>query len=201
MKNKLLILTSICAALSTPIAQATNGVYLQLDGGIAYQNGLPSLSEAGATSIDTSGTPNALRGVIGYNHDLTPLFGIAFEAGPGIYGQSIYNYANGDTSKIKSSTIEFLGVGTFHIQKMDLFIKAGAVRLSPETSGFNTEEGDTRNKAEGAIGLAYNFSPHFAASFTYAHVFGDSIDKINDVGYLVPSLNEGLFGIRYTFAS
>ncbi len=201
MKKKSLYLLPLFLFAITNL-YAESGIYLNLDGGYANQSGLPNPETTGATSLDDGNSPNAIRAGIGYNHDFNRFWGIGVEIGAGQYGDATYNYPDGTNTKVVSRTVEFLGVGMFHLQKIDILTKLGGIRLTPEVTGENTPtEEDTQIRFEAALGVAYNFTPHFAATATYAHVFGGQVDTISDLGLQTPSLNEGLIGLRYTFGS
>jgi|JI102314A1RNA_FD_contig_101_223308_length_3070_multi_4_in_0_out_0_4 hypothetical protein len=200
MKKKFLYLPLLFLFAITSI-YAKNGIYLTLDGGYANQSGLPSPATAGASSLENSNSPNAIRAGVGYNHDINRFWGIGVDIGVGQYGDATYNYPDGTDTKVVSSTVEFLGVGMFHLQKTDILLKLGGLRLTPEVTGQNAPAEDTQIRFEAALGAAYNFTPHFAATATYAHVFGGQVNTISDLGLQTPSLNEGLIGLRYTFGS
>ena len=200
MQKKYASLGLLTLLLSASV-HAQNGIYVTADGGFANQSGLPDVQTAGALSLDNSRSLNAMRFGVGYNHDLNQLFGIGLDIGTGRYGDATYQYADRMTTKVYSSTLEFLMTGTLHLQQTDLFAKAGGLRLTPKVSGMNAPEEDTQIRLEAALGAAYNFTPHFAATLTYAHVFGSQVETIAQLGAQTPSLNEALLGFRYTFGS
>jgi hypothetical protein len=196
-----LILISI-AVLTASTAQATNGIFVTLESGIATQTGLPAPDTVNASSLATSLTPLALRGGVGYNHDITSYLGLGMNVGLGQYGNSTYLYDNGDTTTIKSEALEFLALITTHIQQVDIIGKIGGVRQESRVTGTNApDKSDHHNNPEAGIEIAYNFSPKFAATATYAHVFGGTPDEISNIPKDSVSINEFLFGLRYTFAS
>lgn len=202
MKKYLLISSAALLALYAANAAAYNGIYLTGEGGIAAQTGLPSAFKVGADSVTTSYSPNALRFGVGYNHDLTCRFGIGMNIGLGWYGNTIYDYPNDTNNHVKSKALEFLAVGTYHMtQRVDIFAKVGGVRQTMLVTGFNAPGEETQIRSEAAIGTAYNFTPHLAATLTYAHLFGEQVDSINNLNNEGPSINEGMLGIRYTFCS
>jgi opacity protein-like surface antigen len=201
MKKTLLLSALLCPLIFTS-AQAQNGIYVSLEGGIAEQNGLPTKEDVGATDLKTSYAPNAVRASVGYNHDLFSIFGIGFEAGLGQYGKSTYTYADGAETKVVARTLEFLAVGTFHLDpKFDVFAKIGGLRQTPTISGRNAPETTAKIATQTAIGAAYNFTPNLALTLTYTHVFGSQVKTLKELDGQAPSLNEGMLGIRYTFGS
>jgi len=199
MKKQLLCST---LALILASAHAENGIYLSIEGGIAAQDGLPTQGDVGAVDMQTSYAINAIRASVGYNHDLFSFFGFGLETGVGQYGKTTYTYGNGLTTEVTARTLEFLAVGTFHINKQfDLLTKIGGLRLTPIASGVNAPGNNAKICTEAALGVAYNISPHLAATLTYSHVFGSQLDTIGELSGKAPSVNEGMLGIRYTFGS
>lgn len=178
-------------------AQANSGVYGTLEAGIGAQQGLPSEAEAQAIYYDNSYP--GWRASLGYNHDFNRYWGLGAEAALGKYGDTNYTYADGGSNEVKSSTSEFLGVIMLHLQPMDFFVKGGMARQRMEVYGVDTPATGSRVHPEAAIGTAYNFTKHFAATLTYAHVFGEQVESIHDLGGSAPSLNELLFGLRINF--
>jgi len=200
--KKTLLLTTLLCTLNLTTAQAKNGIYLLLEGGVATQDGLPKKEDVNATDVKINYAPNAIRAGAGYNHDLFPFFGIGFETGVAQYGKTSYTYADGSTTDVTSRTLEFLAVGTFHLNKQfDLFTKVGGLRLTPNASGKDAPEKNAKICTEAAIGGAYNFTPNLAVTLTYSHVFGSQLKTIAELDGKAPSLNEALLGIRYTFGS
>lgn len=199
-KTKLAVLLS--TTLIAGVAQAQSGIYVGLEGGIASQSGLPSQAEAGATSVDNSLSPNAIRASLGYNHDLNSLLGIGLEIGAGKYGKTTYHYADGTTTDISSGTVEFLATSMLHINpKFDLIAKVGGIRITPDVTGTNAGEKSTQIAPQASIGAAYNFNSHLAATLSYAHVFGTSVTNVNEVSKKATTLDEALLGLRYSFGS
>lgn len=193
----------LLAALPSSFALAQNGIYLGLEGGISSFSGLPSASNSAALSLDQSYFPNSIRASLGYNHDLFPRFGLGFEAGAGWYGQATYQYLNGLNSTITVNTIEFLGVGTVHVcPKFDLLIKIGGNRFDSVVQGVNASPTNTNISFQAGIGGAYNFTKHLALTVNYTHVLGKPIRHLSTIGWAqMPSVNEGLIGLRYNFGS
>ena len=201
MKKTLLLSTLLCASVLTT-AQATNGIYLSLEGGIAEQDGLPKVEDVGATDLKTSYAPNAIRASVGYNHDLFSWFGFGFETGLARYGKSTYDYADGATTDVSARTLEFLAVGTFHITKQfDALLKVGGLRLTPNISGKNAPETSAKICTEAGIGAAYNITPNVAVTLAFSHVFGSQVKTLGELSSQAPSVNEAMLGIRYTFGS
>lgn len=198
-KKSYKILLCLACLIAPVLSEAVSALYLEGDLGYATQNGLPDALQAAATSLDEHNF--GYRGAIGYNHDFSNLFGLGLEAGLGKYGDAQYNYANAITTTVKSANSEFLLVSTFHFSPVDIFLKVGEVRQRMEVTGFNAPATGSQIQPEAAIGGAYNFSRHIAATLTYAHVFGDQVAAISDLGGVAPSLNEVLFGLRFTFAN
>lgn len=193
------ITISILSALLTlPTAYAKDGIYVTLDTGFATQNGLPDSNQTQADSVENRWLPPAIRAAIGYNHDITPQFGVGFEAGPGYYGKTVYQFDSGSNT-VTESTLEFLAVASWHVQRYDWIAKLGGLRITPNISGNNAPESDTQIRLEAALGAAYNITPHIAATLTFAHVLGDNISSFDEIGAKTPSLNEALVGMRYTF--
>jgi OOP family OmpA-OmpF porin len=202
MKKTLLALTALSVFCYSTFAHAYNGIYFTGEGGIATQSGLPSAESVGAESVTTSYRPNAVRLGVGYNHDLTRYFGLGINVGLGWYGKTTYDYYDDTSNDVSSRGLEFLAVGTFHVTRCwDLFAKVGGVRQTMIVTGVNAPSRQTQIRSEAAIGAAYNFTPHFAATITYARLIGQNVDSIANLDNQGPSVNEGLIGLRYTFCS
>ncbi len=199
--QKKILAASIISLIATSNALATDGIFITLDTGLSKESGLPSPEAIGATSADNNLTPLALRVSIGYNHDLASYLGLGLNVGLGQYGNYVYHYDDGDTTTVKSQTLEILALITTHIQKFDLIGKIGGVRQKTLVTGLNAPDDSHHNNPEAAIELAYNFSPRFAATATYAHVYGGTPKDLWSVSHNSVSLDEYLIGLRYTFAS
>lgn len=196
MTRKIILVLLCCIAVT---AQARSGVYVTVDSGYGNQVGLPSQSDVGAVSVDNNNPP-ALRGALGYNYDFSSWFGLALEAALGKYGDLEYQFADGSTTTVKSSTSEFLAMLTVHVHRyVDLFTKVGETRQRMEVYGPNAPPTGAVVQPEVAVGSAVNITQHIAATLTYAHVFGDQIQSIADIGGAAPSLDEVLVGLRYSF--
>lgn len=196
----LIVLTSVICFLASDV-QARNGIYLTAEAGFANQTNVPPAQDGVTVPYaikDTSSLPSGFRGSIGYNHDLNRYFGIGLNVGAGNYGRTTYYFPEG-TTNMYIRTLEFLGVGTFHIRCLDLFFRVGGIRETPMIRGLYGQENHTDSRPEYGIGAAYNFTPHVALMVSYAHVMG----LAGKWSYLIqpknPDLNETLFGIRYTF--
>jgi hypothetical protein len=200
MFSKLLkkIIFLMCVASST--AQATDGIFVSLETGPATQSGLPAAESVGATSLDNN-SPMSLRAAIGYNHDIYSFLGLGMESALGKYGNSVYHYENGGSTTIKTQTLEFLALVTAHIQKFDLIGKVGGARQETDVTGENAPATAHHNNPEAGIELAYNFTKRFAATASYSRIYGGTPQTINDISVKSVSVNEYLFGLRYTFAS
>lgn len=201
MKKIFLILLSAIFFLLATNIQARDGIYFTAEAGFADQTNVPPKQDGRITPIlikDTSSLVSGFRGSVGYNHDLNRYFGIGVDVGAGKYGKTTYYFPNGTTS-MYIKTIEFLGVGTFHIKCLDLFFRAGGIRETPMIRGLYAQENHTDSRPEYGIGAAYNFTPHMALMLSYAHVMG----LAGNWKYLIqpknPDLNETLLGLRYNF--
>ncbi len=189
----------IITLITTSTAQATDGIFLSLDTGVAKQTELPPIEAVGATDLATNLTP-ALRAALGYNHDFFAHFGFGFEGALGRYGDSVYYFDDGGSNTIKSKTMEFLALFTTRVQKFDLIGKIGGVRQQTDITGENAPS-VRRNCFELGAEVAYNFSPRFAVTAGYAHLFDGNPQGISDIPLLPPAIDEYLVGLRYTFAS
>ena len=202
--QKKLLTVSIATLAATSTAQATDGIFVTVQSGVATQSGLPSPGAVGATSLETNLTPLVLRGGLGYNHDLTPYLGIGLNVGYGQYGDSVYHYPNGTSTTVKSDALEFFAQITGHIKKFDLTAKIGGAReethVTGETGKYDVNNSHHNNPAAG-VEIAYNFSPRFAAIAGYTHISGRTSEQIWQISNASASINEYLLGLRYTFAS
>ena len=195
--KKIIISALTFLVLPCVTAQANSGVYGTLEAGLGTQQGLPSQAEANAVYYNNSSP--GLRASLGYNHDFSKYWGLGAEAALGRYGDTNYTYADGTSNQIKSSTSEYLGVVMLHLQPVDIFVKAGETRQRMSAYGVNTPPTGSGVHPELALGTAYNITKHFAATVTYAHVFGEQVESISDLGGTLPGLNELLFGLRINF--
>lgn len=200
MKKILFLSTSLLLLFFAFNAEARNGIYLTVESGYAKQTNLPSAQSAGALRREnTASFPSAYRASVGYNHDLNCLLGIGLNIGAGRYGRETYYFPGGNTT-LYTRTIEFLGVVTLHLRRVDIFGKAGGIRETVITSGVLAQDSQTDSRPEAAIGAAYNLNPHFAVTGTYAYVNGLSknYNRLTQT-HQDPNLQEVLFGLRYTF--
>jgi OOP family OmpA-OmpF porin len=200
--KKIFLLTAAVATFGFTTAQAQNGIYMAIDAGIAKQNGLNSQTDANVTDVNTSYSPNAVRLSTGYNHDFNSHFGIGLDVALAQYGKTTYTYNSGGKTDVTSRALEFLAISTFHLNKQfDVFAKAGGLRITPKVSGVNAPAEGTQIFPEAALGTAYNLNEHLAFTFTYAHVFGNTIKTVSELGDAAPGLDEMLLGIKYNFGS
>lgn len=183
---------------------AQSGIYITSESGWANQTGLPSASNAQAQSIKQSNFP-ILHLSIGYLHDfqwLNDKFGLGFEAGGGLYRGSTYYFSSGKKVDTYSKTLEFLAVLSWHLQPLDLFVKAGGIRhtlTNFSALSNSSSRDDTKIQPEVTAGINYNFNTHFALTSEYLHTFGSNIDNFNNQELQCPSLNAVLVGIRVAF--
>lgn len=204
MKKIILSFVAIFTGLISANSYATNGIYLTAESGWAEQTGLPDKDAPGfdqdAYKIDTQQFLSAYRGSVGYNHDFCfyPKLGFGLNIGYGRYGKATYYFPNGNSS-IYSTALEFLGVITYHIYNFDIFGKGGGIRQTIHVNGVDTQPVQTRIHPEFAIGGAYNFTPHWAMTLTYARVLGQKSHNLDTAANQAPGLNEVLLGLRYTF--
>lgn len=184
-------------------AHAYDGIYFTVDSGIAIQNGLPSATDAHASSTETKIFPSAIHASVGYNHDIEALcrkFGVGLNIGLGRFGKQTYYYSpSGASITIRSRTLEFLGTGVWHIKQFDIFGEAGGIRQTIQTEGIDLAGTTTEIRPQGVIGTAFNFNPHLAVTASYGHIFGSHVDDLGAVGHQTPAVNEYLFGLRFTF--
>lgn len=198
MLKKTFLLAALC--LTTCSVFATNGIFLNLQTGFSNQSGFPTTSEVNATSVENNDDP-AFRVSIGYNHDIYSFLGLGLDVGYGRYGDITYHFAEGGTTQFTTHTLEFLALITAHIKNFDLTGEGGGVREEISATGQDAPANGHRNNMTYGIIGAYNFTPRFAATFTYAHVDAGQSKKLYDIPTFSLSINEYLFGIRYTFAS
>lgn len=183
---------------------AQSGIYITSESGWANQAGLPSADNAQAQSVKQSNFP-ILRIIIGYLHDLQFLndkLGIGFEAGGGLYRGSTYYFSSGKKIDTYSKTLEFLAILSWHLQPIDLFVKAGGIRHTlTNFSAISNSSGnnETKIQPEVAVGVNYNFNTHFALTSEYLHTFGSNINNFKNQELQCPSLNAILVGIRVAF--
>jgi opacity protein-like surface antigen len=180
------------------ISFAKSGLYLTLETGSAHQQGLPS------KAIDRfQEKPGALRVGLGYNHDITILLGIL-----GIGGEIAMSYLDKeiypspiDTLKVYSRTFEFLFPVQLHISRLDITGKLGGIRHTIVISDQVDKKDKTKIEPLVNVGSAFNFTPHFAATINYIHIFGSGYIRIGTFPFEMTdtSINELLAGIRYTF--
>lgn len=195
-----LALAGLLSTTGFTAAHARDGLYFSAEGGIAAQNGLPTKEDVQATDVKTSYAPNAIRLGAGYNHDFFKFFGFGLETGIAQYAKTTYTYANRAKAEVSARTLEFLAVGTFHVHpNADLLAKIGGVRLTPNVTGPNAPDKSTKIATEVAAGALYHLSNNLDLSLTYAHVFGTQLHHMEELKIAAPSLNEVMFGIRYTF--
>ncbi len=180
-------------------AHAKNGIYTTFDTGVAQQTGLPTASQVGATNSESESFPSAFRFAVGYNHDLYESLGIGLDVAYGRYGKQTYTYSTGDMY-VRTRTLEIAALLQWHVNSQwDVIGKLGGLRQTSQISGVNAQSNETLISPEISVGAAYNFTQHVAATMTYAHVFGDQMSTLDDLANKVPSLNEFLIGLRYTF--
>lgn len=198
MKNFIIIVISLLTCMLTNQVQARDGIYIDLDTGWANQTGLPNKEQTGALNIDSKNSPIG-HAAVGYNHDVNHCFGLGFEIGYGKFGKQTYHFPDRVNSSVQSRSLEFLFASQFHlINQFDILGKVGGIRQTMSLSGFNRDD-QTQIRPEVGLGGAFNFTPHLAGTLTYAHVFGQQISDLANVGRSTPSLNEVLIGIRGTF--
>lgn len=187
----------------SPLAQALNGLYVTLDGGLTYFGGLPNAQSVAATNLQQSFIPNSIRGSVGCNHDFSffPSLGLGLEVGFGYFGNATYQYLNAPNSNFTSNAYEFLLAVMYHLNsKFDLIGKIGGAHLSPELRGTGQGISGTQNRMITGLGFAYNLTQHIALTVAYVHTFSDTrFLQINQLNNDIPRLNEGLLGLRYRF--
>jgi hypothetical protein len=193
------ILPLILLSIVAMNAEARNGIYFTLDGGVATQSGLPSAADVGALSRDTTLFPSAIRAGVGYNHDLYDCFGFGLDIGMGRFGKKTYEFTNGST-QVYNETLEFLLQSQFHLKQWDLIGKVGGIRETQYVTGLNALDQETQIHPQAVLALGYNFNCHIAMIGSYTHVFSSQVSKnFQEMNNKTPALNEYMLGVRYTF--
>jgi hypothetical protein len=188
------IVTALVLLSSQVLAYATDALYLNADTGWAQQSGLPSRSQANATSINHDNFATAWHVGLGYNHDLNKQLGIGFETGIAQYGKTTYQQTNGNTQIIYQS-ISWLITSLYHFQSIDAGIKLGLTRGGAKNTGVNNKK-NTKSNIESGLNFAYLLSQHIAIQGSYIHIFGNNSTTLPA---LTPSVDAILAGFKVTF--
>lgn len=186
------ILSCLCAT-----AEAKNGIYVTVEGGIAKQTNLPSAESVGAIKSHES-QPSAYRIGVGYNHDLYPCLGLGLDVAFGRYGKNEYDFFNASKT-VRSSTSEYLLALQWHLQQWDLIGKAGGVRHKIKITKPIRDEDETQINLMTGLTAVYNFNSNWGLLASYNHVFGQRTNRFDILSGSTVSLQEYLLGVRYSF--
>lgn len=202
MKRIGLFLSAAC--IGTGAFAAYPSVYIDIGGGYASQQAMPSAGEfaniSGVSSgSSTSSTSENLggRAAIGLDWATGQRTSFGIELGAAAYGSTKYSQENASLD-LNYYGYEFLGVGRLHLSKMALIFKGGIVEEMMNPGKDNVGNSGTLDLVkdsetilpEVGLGLGYQAGKHAQLSTMYYHTFGEDVSFDTQTGANnLPSIN------------
>lgn len=186
-------LVGLCLFLPL-VAQAHHGIFVNVEGGYAGHNNLPTAAAVSAQSkTSTEGMAWGVR--LGYLYTFARHWGMGLSFGRGDYGTMHYKYASGD-QKLSFYTYEFLFNADYIVNKFDARLEVGGIRSGIKYKGVQSNNTDVWQQPMFGGQLIYNLTPHQGLSLAYRQSLGGTK---NTMGKLNPGVHTFMAGWQYTF--